>query len=161
MNNKRTILLVGLVLAISLIPFASAEECQCHNVNVLASIEPTRLHAGLQNAPQEIIFHTIISNSGTYVEEGISLKIVEQRTGKVLYYNPEQVFLLPAGEDAIFDIIVPVEQLTAIDCASAENGWTTETYVVTAIQKAFDLDCWQFTNWENVYLKVKPLCRKI
>lgn len=160
MNSKLKVIGILTLLAVSLLVPVNAE-CNCHNVGITTTVEPVRLHEGLKNAPQDLTFHVMIYNSGNYVEEGISLKIVEQRTGKTLYYNPEQVFLLPEYGDVKFDIIVPVDQLSGYDCGLiSNNGWETETYIVSAYQKAFIYDCWGFDNWENVYVKVKPDCTK-
>ena len=164
MNNKRNILVVLSVMIASIflvaMPSVSAA-CDCHNVGVITTIEPTRLHMGMKNAPDAVTFKVIIYNSGNYVEEGISLKIVEQRTGIVLYNNPNQVFLLPSGEDAKFDVIVPVDRLSGYDRESLENGgWINERYIVTTFQKGYSVDCWWFDNYDYPILKVKPYFRK-
>lgn len=156
-NNKLNILVVLSIMTISMflvaIPSVSAEECKCHNVGVTATVSPEKIHLGMNNVPSDILFHVTIYNSEFCDETGINLKIVEQRTGKVLYYNAEQIPLLSAREKQTFDITIPSGSLTGFD---GIKGWVNEGYKVSAYQKNFYLDWIPWDNYENLFIKIKP-----
>ena len=150
-----------LCLILSIVPAVSAEDLK-HNVGVVATSDPLKIHMGIKpTEDNSLTFHVDIYNSGDYVEEGIALQITEAYTGHVIYSNSEQVSLLPAGEHALFDIVIPFDRLSNSFYCSYGNSWFTEYYQVKVVQKAYEYDSNLCNNFYYTYAFVKPYCKGI
>ena len=153
MKNKGNIVFLITIFSILFIPTVSAQECHCHNVGVSASVSPDKIHLGIGEIPENLIFNVTIYNSEYCDETDVNLKITEYRTGKVIYYDPHRIVFLPAQEHVDFQIEIPTNQLTGF---TDIKGWKQETYKVEAYQQAFYLDWIPWDNYDYVSVSVKP-----
>lgn len=160
-RGKATLIIAVFLTAMAGIPTIVSAEEQHHDVSVSATNYPVKIHLGIKPTEDDsITFSVDISNKGNYVEEGIALRITEWSTGKVLYFNPNEVSLLPAGDTVSRDIIIPIDRLTNPDC-QRRGGWSFEYYEIKVVQKAIEYDIDFCNNYGVGFAWVKPDCHKM
>ncbi len=160
------ILVLMNITLLSAVPIVSAEDPYCpswyRNVNVGASISPDSIDFNSINkkgAPTDITFMVDIVNCGCENETDVSLLIQETSSGKTLYYNPEQIsFFTWTNINGLtwyetYEITIPISELTLPPVGSQ---WVDMDFVVTVLQKDWQLDYDLSNNMRTATIKVKP-----